>query len=466
MPTLSELADVLVGCRVVTAAQWEQAADADEDLAGILDALAGEPPHWWDRKPPAPPGLTDYQRDRIEVRFDADELDQLRHDLALNSFLLLEKLGQGGQGAVYRGRQLNPPRFAAVKTLMRNTDVGRRRFEQEARTMMKIQHPSVARFYLYERVRDTSGRPTDEYVIAMELVPGTDLFRLVWRVGRIPWPFVVRWIVELLGGLTVIHRSGFIHRDVKPENVMISGPAPGLGVAPEATSAKLLDFGAVRLLEGDEIPGGKLFVGTMEYAPPEQWTGELVAASDLYALGCTLFYALTGRTPFQKRARVAAAYRHSHTHDETPLLPKYNPGVPGELDRLFRQMLAKDPVERGTAAELAEEFQRLLPRPTAPPPPPPPSPAAPARLVSTPVPKASPRPSDEHDHDHEHRSPIDRALGPVLAVLERLFVPARLRPQRGHEPAFPDRVAALLRRPALLITLAILILLLVFWAVR
>src|SRR5947209_7157448 len=107
MPELSELGQVLVGCRVVTEGQWERAAPTGgEELDAILAALAAEKPHWWDGKAPAPPGLTDYQRNVIRARFAADELPLLRRDLALNQFLLLTKLGQGGQGEVYRARQL------------------------------------------------------------------------------------------------------------------------------------------------------------------------------------------------------------------------------------------------------------------------------------------------------------------------------------------------------------------------
>src|SRR5688572_14721019 len=126
MSSLPDLADVLTDCRVVTPEQWEQAAQiGGDDLGLVLDALGAGPPGWWDGKPPAPPGLTDYQRGIIEHRFENDELHLLRRDLALNQFLLLEKLGQGGQGEVYRGRQFNPPRVVAVKTLIRDTEVRR-----------------------------------------------------------------------------------------------------------------------------------------------------------------------------------------------------------------------------------------------------------------------------------------------------------------------------------------------------
>ncbi|MDB5313198.1 MAG: stkP 6 [Gemmataceae bacterium] len=464
MPRLSELADVLIECRVISKTQWQQVArTGGGDLDRILAALADDPPGWWDGKPPVPPGLTEYQRNAIQARFAAGELDGLPRDLALNHFLLLDKLGQGGQGEVYRGRQLNPPRFAAIKTLIRDTETRRRRFEQEARTMIKIRHPAVARFYLYERVRDAAGEPTDEYLIAMELVTGTELHRLIRVDGPVPWPFAVRWVVELLGGLAVIHRNGFIHRDMKPENVMVVGPPPGPDISPDMTAAKLLDFGAVTRAGGgpeEDATGAKIFLGTMEYAPPEQWTGEVVAASDLYALGGTLFFMLTGRTPYQKARRDPVAYRNSHTQDDLPDLREHDPDVPTAVNQLFQRMMSKDPADRGTAAELIDEFQQLQPRGTgvaaAPPSPEPPR--------SRPVPAAKPPTQVKSPKRDELKNPFYRAMDPILALFERVFIPGHLRPPPGEEPVLHERLAALLRRPLVLLILAAGLLLLILWA--
>jgi serine/threonine protein kinase len=458
MPQLWQLADVLVECRVVSRARWDRAAEAGE-LPEILDAIAAEPPDWWDRVPPAPSGLTDYQRWVIEGRFAADDLALLRRDLALNQFLLLDKLGQGGQGEVYRGRQLNPPRFVALKTLIRDTEVGRRRFEQEAKAMMTIRHPAVARFHLYERVRDAGGEPTDEYVIAMELVGGIDLNRLVRRGGPVPWPFAAHWVADLLGGLAVIHKSGFIHRDVKPENVMIVGPTPDDGVTPDQTAAKLLDFGAVKQADtGREArPGSGVFVGTREYAPPEQWTGDVVAASDLYALGGTLFFALTGRTTFQLPRRDPVAYMNAHLNDPAPDLREYNPDVPEAANDLFQKMMAKDPADRGTAEKLIHEFRRLIPRPGG---------AKPPSPTPPPVrPKTAPAPATRITaaREHEPHGLFYRIADRILGMLERGFIPGHLRPQPGHEPSVAERVMALLRRPMVLILLLVLIVLLIVW---
>jgi serine/threonine protein kinase len=461
MAALTDLAGVLVECRVVSRTQVQEAALAGgKDLPTILNALTREPPHWWDGKGTAPPGLTPYQREMIELRFEADELPALRRDLALNHFLLLDKLGQGGQGEVYRARQLNPARFAAVKTLVRDTEIRRRRFEQEARTMMKIQHPAVARFYLYERVRDAAGQPTDEYLIAMEFVNGTDLNRLVRRLGPIPWQFAVHWTVELLGGLAAVHRHGVIHRDVKPENVMVVGPAPGPDVPVDATCAKLLDFGAVKQVVGDAEDGirsERVFVGTAEYAPPEQWTGGLVAASDVYALGGTLYFALTGKYPYQKPRRDSMAYMNSHMKDPILDIREVKPDVPAEVNRVFQRMMAKTPEGRGAAAELIDEFRRLLPK-SKPKPAPKPKPAA-AR--PKPAPSAAPPARQKEAREVVPRHPVYQAFDPVLLVLERIFIPGHLRPPRGEEPALHERLASLLRRPLMLLVLLVLLGLLV-----
>jgi serine/threonine protein kinase len=456
MPRLSQLAEVLIDCKVVGPEAWDRAvALGGRDLSRLLDELAAEPPPWWDGGDPAPPGLTDYQRVVIEDRVGTGDMPGLRRDLALNKFLLLDHLGRGGQGQVYRGRQLNPPRFVAIKTLIQDTDARRRRFEQEAKAMMTVRHPAVARFHLYERIRGPRGKPTDEYLIAMELVAGTDLFRLVYNTGPVMWRFAAHWAADLLGGLAEIHRHGFVHRDVKPENVIATGPVPAAGVRAEDTAAKLLDFGAVRPAAADGDPGssGRTFVGTREYAPPEQWAGEAVPASDLYALGGTLFHVLTGRAPFEVPDRDPFAFMDAHATQPAPSLRDHNPDVPESFDRLYRRMMGKDPAQRGTAAELAREFEKILGRSR---------PAAPAPRSG--VLKSVKKPTQVEDD-----GPLtlyDRVIDPPLAALERAFLPARLRPPRGSNVPFGDRVLALLRRPLVLALLVLLTGGLIYLAVR
>jgi serine/threonine protein kinase len=461
MPTLSQLGAALTACRIATPERWQQATKlGGGDLAKTLAALAAFTPDWWvpgeDGGADAPPGLTAYQREAIELWFGGDPAP-LPRQLALNQFLLLDKLGQGGQGEVYRARQRNPARYVAVKTLTQDSEGGRQRFEQEARAMMTVRHPGVARFYLYERVRDALGKPTEEYLIAMEYVEGTDLHRVVHRRGPLPWRFVARWAVDLLGGLAAIHENGFVHRDVKPANVMTLGPAPEPGAAPRLTAAKLLDFGAVKAA-ADPVAGTgsrRLFVGTREYAPPEQWEEQVVPASDVYALGATLFHALTGRPPYEVPDRDATAFRKAHTRAPVPDARAINPAVPPALSRLLTRMLAKRPEDRGTPAELSDHFRTALPpedRDAAPVNPP----AHPARPVqSTTAPErertVGPLPTPVA------RDPFPGVVSAVFGTFERLYLPPHLRPAAGQEPPLVERTAALLRRPLVLVTIAVLV---------
>jgi serine/threonine protein kinase len=470
MPTLSELGRILITCRVISAARWQHASTRGAGkLSETLDALVAEPPAWWSeakesRKTEAPPGLTEYQRGIIEMWFEGQEID-LPRQLARNQFLLLEKLGEGGQGEVYRARQLNPNRFVAVKMLTQDSEKRRERFEQEARAMIRIHHPAVAGFYLYERVRDAEGQPTDEYLIAMEFVNGVDLSRLLNSCGVVAWPFVVRWAINLLDGLDVIHQHGFIHRDIKPANIMILGPALEEGASSVNTQAKLLDFGAVKpAADGEATPGRRIFVGTREYAPPEQWAQQTVPASDLYALGATLFHALTGRAPYQIEGRDAIALMKAHSRAPIPNLSDWNPDAPDELNQLIRRMLAKRPEDRGTAGELSQCFRRLvtgdederkasMTAPTA-------------RAPSAPKPARIPRNDYTAQSDTEPKNPLHGVAHPILTFLERIFLPSELRPVGVETPSVTERIAVLLRRPLVivtLVTLLALIIYLLFW---
>lgn len=455
MPQLTQLGNTLTACKIASAERWARAAKlGGGDLAKTLDALTAFTPEWWPDGEPgdAPPGLTEYQRGVIEHWFEGGT-DPVNRQLALNNFLLLEKLGQGGQGAVFKARQLNPGRFVAVKTLTQDTETGRARFEQEAKAMMKVRHPGVARFYLYERVRDALGKSTDEYLIAMEYAEGTDLYRLVHWLGPIPWRFVARWAVDLLGGLAAIHENGFVHRDVKPANVMVIGPAPGEGVRPSQSAAKLLDFGAVKpaALEGNSGPR-RVFIGTREYAPPEQWAEQVVPASDVYALGATLFEALVGRPPYEVPGRDAMLFRKAHARAPIPDANEANPEVPVALARVIARMLAKRPKDRGTSEELIAELRALFPKEDRAEPPA----ERPAR-AEQPAAPPQPRPAPPDPNPE----PPDAATG-LLAFFERVYLPPHLRPAAGHEPPVGERVLVLLRRPLVLVTIAVLVGLLLF----
>jgi serine/threonine protein kinase len=206
-----------------------------------------------------------------------------------------------------------------------------------------------------------------------------------------------------------------------------------------------------------------VFVGTREFAPPEQWGEQVVPASDLYALGATLFQALTGRPPYEVPGRDANEFRRAHTRAPIPEAHAINPSVPPPLSRLIARLLAKQPADRGTPAELIEQFRALLPpedradtRTIAPPP----RPIRPTQPAPTPPPKQpaeheAPPESEEHD-------PLHGVVNAVFGFFERIYLPPHLRPAAGHEPPLRERIAVLLRRPLVLITIAVLVGVLVF----
>lgn len=465
MPSFDDLRDVLVDCKIISEGQWEQAvrhAGNVDTIGAVLSALEATTPWWWDGKPPAPPGLTDYQTDAIHTRFTDDKLNRIRPALVMNHFLLLDHLGEGGQGRVYRGRQLRPSRDVAIKILTHDTEDRRKRFEQEARAMMKVRHPAVAQCYMFERLREENGNVTDDYLIALEYIDGIDLQRLVRREGPVPWRFAVWWIANLLEGLSHVHAGGFIHRDVKPENVMIVGPHPDEGVAYETTAAKLLDLGAAKAVgsDSDGITRQGIFIGTPEYAPPEQWdqSQSLTPASDVYALGGTMFYALTGRSPYQRPVRDALAYLTSHMNDSVPNIREHNATVPAEVNTVFRKMMAKDPADRGEAVELAAELRNLLDTVR--------TPRARAKAREATERRSSsgsgPQPQPAATPPKLPRKRDDDDGGGILSLFERILLPAEQRASSGDLSA-GERIAALIRRPATIVVFLALIALLV-WA--
>jgi serine/threonine protein kinase len=210
-------------------------------------------------------------------------------------------------------------------------------------------------------------------------------------------------------------------------------------------------------------------VGTVEYAPPEQWVGQIVVASDIYALGGTLFYMLTGRHVFKKEKRDHIAFMHSHLRESVPDLLAFNPAVPPEIKRLFERMMAKDHKARGTASELLEEFQQLLPREVtvASPPQPSSSTFKPGRVKSAAVATSPPMEIEQPDQpldaspEMKIQNPVARLVDGVLSLLERIFIPGHLRISYDTDIAIFERMIALLRRPLVLAIIAIILVILI-----
>ncbi|MCA9541427.1 MAG: serine/threonine protein kinase, partial [Myxococcales bacterium] len=272
-----------------------------------------------------------------------------------------ELLGMGGFGAVYRGWHLLLDVPVAIKIAFHFDGTPSQRFRREARTLMRLRHPHIVRVYDYGREED--GRT---YMV-QEFVEGLPLDTVIGALGPLDPATAIRVALQTLDALGEAHRSGVVHRDVKPGNLMVRDHPDGVWV-------QLLDFGVAQVdgsvdaLLDDASPertrpGAAL--GTPAYMAPEQIQGRAAPASDLYALGVTLFRVLTGRCPFPQPA--PAVYL-AHLGEPVPALPST---VPAALAAVIHRAMAKAPADRYPSAEamaaaLEAALETLPARPSSP----------------------------------------------------------------------------------------------------
>jgi eukaryotic-like serine/threonine-protein kinase len=355
MASLEQVGAKLVALRVVTEDQWRQASDGTSKLVVTLDRLLHTPGTWYDPNNPEAQGLTDFQRKAILSGNLNGQLDRLDRRLRLGKFLLLRQLGQGGMGIVWMAWDLEKHRYVALKRVQGDSSAKRARFRREARICGRLHHASICRALGFRQ----SGKAA---LLVMEYLAGRTLKAEVNARGEtIPWPDVARWAADLLDGLAYAHGRGVIHRDVKPENVMLT-PAGRI------RRAKLLDMGLAKCKLDPALAGevaenltvaGQI-IGTPAYMSPEQWQGgsELGPESDIYALGGTIYYALAGRPPF--RGDSVIQYCNAHVQQKPIPVRDIRSDIPERLDGLVLKMLAKHPRQRGSAVELLWEVRQLL----------------------------------------------------------------------------------------------------------
>jgi serine/threonine protein kinase len=268
--------------------------------------------------------------------------------LVLGPFHILAPIAKGGMGTVYLARDTRSEQLIALKVLpprrAREEERLLARFRREMDMCQRVAHPHIA--WTCE-----VGVCQGVYFIAMEYIPGRSLFRIVADEGSLAVPRAARLFAEVASALDHAHTRGLIHRDLKPSNIIIT----------PNDHAKLLDLG-LALMEGEEahreIIGGEGYVvGTMDYIAPEQADNAALAdaRSDLYALGCTLYYSLTGRPPYPGGSATEKIQKH-RTEDPEPV-PQFNPNVPPAFIGLLRRLMAKNPDKRpASAAAVREEL--------------------------------------------------------------------------------------------------------------
>jgi serine/threonine-protein kinase len=255
----------------------------------------------------------------------------------LSHFRILELIGAGGMGAVYRAEDTRLGRPVALKLPLPAQLLdrsGRNRFVREARAVAALTHPNIC------EVHET-GEAGGHLYLAMPLYPGETLRERLARDGALSEAMAVEIARQVARGLGAAHRAGIVHRDLKPANVMI---------LPDGT-VKLLDFGVAKMHDASvTATGGRL--GTVAYMAPEQVRGEtLDARTDLWALGVMLYQMLTGDSPFTGRSDISIA--HAILHGSPPPLPRSRPVSPALADMVFR-LLEREPSRRVATAEAVE----------------------------------------------------------------------------------------------------------------
>ena len=255
------------------------------------------------------------------------------------------RIAHGGMATVYLATDTRLDREVALKVmhadLARDADfVGR--FIGEAKSVARLSHPNIVGVY-------DQGADGDYLYLAMEYVPGRTLRALMRERGWLPWQEALAVIDPVLAGLAAAHQAGIVHRDVKPENVLITGDG----------RVKVVDFGLARASAAVGNTRAGMIIGSVAYIAPEQVTGAPSdARSDVYAAGIVLFEMLTGRQPFTGDTPLAVAY--AHVNSDVPVVSSLVGGIPQGVDQLVRAATSRDPQQRPTDAGVFLRVTRAL----------------------------------------------------------------------------------------------------------
>jgi serine/threonine-protein kinase len=284
--------------------------------------------------------------------FQASQVYQGRaQDLLLGSYVLLERLGEGGMGAVFKARNRKFDRVVAIKLIrkerLNNTD-SIRRFQREIRAAALLRHPNI----VHALDADEAG---GNHLLIMEYVEGIDLARLVKDKGPLSIPLAREYARQTALALAHAHDKGMVHRDIKPSNLLVTREG----------QIKLLDLGLVRWQTGADgdsfntMTDSGVVIGTPDYLAPEQArrSHDVDIRADLYSLGCTLYFLLTGCPPFPG-GTLGEKIAH-HLMEEPQPVEQLRPDVPPYLAAVVRKLMAKKPEQRyQNPAETAEVLAR------------------------------------------------------------------------------------------------------------
>ncbi len=288
--------------------------------------------------------LTPYQARALTQR--------LLPTLVFGEYVIVDELGAGGVGRVFKAVHRRLEKLFALKILHEravHSPAAVRRFHQEVKAAARLEHPNVVRTVY-------AGEQEGVHYLVMEYVAGQDLHNLVKQHGPLPPARALGYIVQAAQGLEYAHAQGVIHRDIKPGNLLVD--AQGV--------VKILDLGLARIAEpageqANALTRTGMVLGTAHFMSPEQAanTKAADARSDLYSLGCTLYYLLTGRTPYQGSSPIEVIL--AHRDDPIPPLAEKVPGLPPAVEDVFRRLVAKQPQDRyASATDLLTDLEPLV----------------------------------------------------------------------------------------------------------
>lgn len=300
--------------------------------------------------------------EEILTTYQADQILQGRASrLVLGQYLLLEELGRGGFGQVFKAMHTVMRRVVAIKLIsphLLENESARAWFRREMLAATPLHHPNVVMAHDANEVDGV-------LFLVMEYVPGLNLDAFVGEHGPLPWDMALEITRQAALGLQHAHEKGMVHRDIKPANLLIIPEVLGNPErARKEPFLKVVDFGLARLSPAGQpntivLQNERSLVGTPDFISPEQ-AGDVHAAdirSDLYSLGCTLYFALTSRKPFQSSTALEVITKQMNK--EAAPMSRYRTDLPPELEQIVRTLMRKDPKQRfQTPAQLLEEIDR------------------------------------------------------------------------------------------------------------
>ena len=258
---------------------------------------------------------------------------------------IIEEIGRGGMAIVYRAKCMVLNRYVAIKVLRpehREDAEFIKRFKIEAQSAGSLTHPNIVSVY------DVGNEDDLEYIV-MEYVEGITLKQYLSAKGVLPWKEAVDYASQICAGLEHAHKKGIVHKDIKPENIMIT----------KEGILKITDFGIAKAVNQGTIATGGLTMGSVHYFSPEQARGSFIdTKTDLYSLGVLLYEMIAGKLPFEGESAISVAMQHLESEPARPSV--FNPSIPKSLEAVILKAMKKEQTERyQTATQMLIDLKKV-----------------------------------------------------------------------------------------------------------